>query len=191
MNRRQLLTGVVASAPALLVPGMAKAVTGSRRPRGDEVDLRIFQYASGEHPLAISWANDPPDGHVHDQPVDHLFVDRPFEFRIEPRWTGGRTDLAVIFEVKVDADINPSDFDEDFDQGNGFSNQWSQLTHLGPQTRNREMAQIGQHVTLGRGNLLHPMPDFPILWHFRVDFQLGAQNGPKRVGEGRVLVERA
>jgi hypothetical protein len=88
--------------------------------------------------------------------------------------------------VKVDADINPGEPD-----GDGFANQWSQLTHLGAQKGNREMAQIGQHVTLGTGPLLHPMPGFPILWHFRVDFQLGRQNGPKLVGEGRVLVEQA
>jgi len=89
--------------------------------------------------------------------------------------------------VKVDSDVFPTDSVD----GDGFSNAWSQLTHLGPQTKNREMAQIGQHVTFGRGRLLHPMPGFPILYHFRVDFQLGSQSGPKRVCEGRVLVSRA
>ena len=153
------------------------------------MSLAIFQYASGDHPVPISWAYNPPDGHVHTVRPYQLEVDRPFEYRIEPKWNGGKTTLDVIFEVKVDADINPSDFDSD--QGDGFANQWTQLTHLGPQARNREMAQIGQHVTLGRGPLLHPMPGFPILWHFRVDFQLGRQNAPKLVGEGRVLVSRA
>lgn len=180
----------------LLVLGLLAACTpvhaaepAARTPRADEVKLAVFQYATGDHPVPIACATDPVGGHVHGAPVYRLEVDRPFEYRIEPRWTGGRTDLDVIFEVKVDADINPVDPD-DID-GNGFANQWSQLTHLGPQTKNREMAQIGQHVTLGSGFLLHPMPGFPILWHFRVDFQLGKQNGPKRVCEGRVLVVRA
>lgn len=192
MNRRSLLAAVPAVVVPVLLPDVIHAATGEgRAPRRDEVDLHAFQYASGDHPIPIAWAFDPPNGHIHDAPVYHLQVDRPFEYRIEPRWTGGRTDLDVIFEVKVDADIDPSDFDADFDQGDGFANQWSELVHLGPQSKNREMAQIGQHVTLGAGRLLHPMPGFPIMWHFRCDFQLGRQNGPKLVGEGRVLVSRA
>ena len=182
MNRRVLL---VLGLLAACAPQVHAADT-ARAPRADEVKLEIFQYATGDHPVPIACADNPPDGHVHNAPVYRLAVDRPFEYRIEPRWTGGSEPLDVIFEVKVDADIKPDDMD-----GDGFANQWSQLTHLGPQTRNREMAQVGQHVTLGSGPLLHPMPGFPILWHFRVDFQLGSQSGPKRVCEGRVLVERA
>jgi hypothetical protein len=189
LNRRQLLAAAAGLSPAVLIPGVVRSAGTTRAPRRDEVGLRAFQYASGLFPLEIGWAFDPPSGHVHTTPMRHLEVDRPFEYRIEPRWTGGRTDLDVIFEVKVDADIDPSG-DDDLDS-DGFANSWSQLVHLGPQTGNREMAQIGQHVTLGRGPLLHPMPGRPIAYHFRCDFQLGKQNGSKLVGEGRVLVSRA
>lgn len=187
MNRRSFLLAAPGVPLALRGSPVAAAVEG-RAPERDEVTLAIFQYATGEHPVPIAWAYNPPDGHVHTAPVLQLAVRRPFEARIEPRWTGGKTPLDLIFEVKVDSDIHPVDMD-DID-GDGFSNAWTQLTHLGPQTKNREMAQIGQHLTMGRGPLLHPMPDRPLGVHVRVDYQLGKQNAPKLVGEGRILVLR-
>ena len=183
MKRRTFLLGIPGMVGVTLVPSR---VSAARRPLPDEVDLRVYQYGGGpaDHTVPIAWANDPPSGHVHTAPVYHLEVDRPFEYRIEPRWRGGSEPEDVISEVKVDTNIQPGNPDQ-------LVNTWAELVHHGPQVKNRELAQVGQHVTLGRGGLLHPMPGFPIEWHFRVDFQIGSQSGPKRVGEGRVIVSRA
>ena len=166
--------------------GLMTSALTPRQPLPDEVQFRVYQYGGGpsEHPVAVACGDNPVDGHVHSAPVYQLQVDRPFEFRLEPRWRGGGEPLDVISEVKVDINIQPGNPDQ-------LINNWAELVHHGPQTQNRELAQIGQHVTLGRGQLLHPMPGFPIEYHFRADFQLGSQTGPKRVCEGRVLVSRA
>jgi hypothetical protein len=195
VNRRSFLLAAPAVAVPILLPDVIHAASAQgRAPRLDEVDLHVFQYATGDHPLPIGWASNPSSGHVHTAPVYDLNLaelpepNRPFQFRIEPRWRGGRTDLDVIYEVKIYDDIDP--VNPDSLDGKGFSSQWSSLVHLGPQARNREMAQIGQEVTMGRGLLLHPMPGRPILYHFVVDFQLGSQSGPKLTAEARVLVSR-
>lgn len=162
------------------------AAVESRAPNADEVDLRVFQYATGEHSLVVTCG----DGdHENETPVYNLVVDRPFQYRIEPRWTGGKESLDVIYEVKVYMDLT-GQVANDTTTEEGEST-WSQLTHLGPQTRNREMAQIGQHVTLGSGPLLHPMPGGPLKFDFKVDFQLGKQNAEKRTCEAEVRVWRA
>lgn len=167
------------------IPNTVLRAPAARAPLPDEVQLRVFQYATGEHALNVACGA----GDVENEtPVYNLVIDRPFQYRIEPRWTGGKENLDVIFEVKIFTDLTGQRGD-DATSAEG-ENTWSQLTHLGPQTANREMAQIGQHVTLGSGNLLHPQIGGPLKFDFVVDFQLGKQNGPKRTCEAEVRVWR-
>lgn len=156
-----------------------------RAPTASEVSFRVFQYATGEHELLVTCG----DGeHENDTPVYDLVVNRPFEYRLEPRWRGGKTALDVIYEVKVYVDLT-GQVGDDTTSEEGES-QWTLLSHLEDQDGNREMAQSGQHVTFGSGDLLHPMIGGPIKYDFKVDFQLGKQNGPKRTCEAEVRVWR-
>ena len=176
-----LLAGFIVLASAD-ISGAADA----RAPLPDEVSLEVFQYATGDHALNVTCGG---DDHENDSPVYNLVIDRPFQYRIEPRWTGGKESLDVIFEAKVYLDLT-GQVGDDITSQEGES-QWSQLIHLGAQTKNREMAQIGQHVTFGSGTILHPMIRGPIKYDFVVDYQLGKQNGPKRTCEAEVRVWRA
>jgi hypothetical protein len=176
--------GTVSAAPAADLP--------ARAPLPSEVSLTVFQYATGAHSLPVTCG---PEGHENTGPVTNLVIDRPFVFRLEPRWRGGRQALDVIFEPKVYLDVT-GQVDratwtvDDATTVEGDS-QWTQLVHLGAQSGNREMAQIDQDVTFGHGDLLHPMKTAPTKYDFQVDFQLGKQVGPKLVCEAEVRVWRA
>ena len=55
--------------------------------------------------------------------------------------------------------------------------QWSSLVHHGALGANRELAQVSQAVTRGRGAAFEPTVGAPEEHRFTVDFQLGRQDG--------------
>ena len=153
----------------LLGPCDVAAEQAARAPRPDEIQLTVVQYATGAHALNVRCDGTQP------RMLD-LAVSAPFKYRIEPRWRGGAVSLDVISEVHV--------------QENG-EEQWSSLVHHGPMQANRELAQVAQSVTSGRGAGFEPAVGHPEQYQFAVDFQLGRQDGPKTTCRAAVRVWNA
>jgi hypothetical protein len=150
----------------LLAPCQTQA---TRTPRLAEVSLSVRQYATGAHALNVRC-----DG-VAPRRLE-LAVSRRFVYRVEPRWRGGATGLDVISQVHI--------------AENGLG-QWSSIVHHGALRGNRELGQINQTITSGAGGDFEPAVGHPEEYRFAVDFQLGRQDGPKRICRAAVRVWNA